>query len=100
MLLRELEMLCDICSKSLLLNNNNHSEPHSRMALEIAIEEFPDAFFLIDKKGFVCYANKKAKSTFEKKRGLLVGELFENVVPGVTHDFTKKEGILMEEVSL
>ena len=97
-LLRELEMLCDICSKSLLLNNNNHSEPHTRTALEIALEEFPDAFLLLDIKGIVCYANKKAKSTFEKKRGLLVGELFENVVPGVAHDFTKEEGILYGEV--
>ena len=67
------------------------------MALEMAINEFPDAFFLIDKKGFVCYANKKAKSTFEKKGGLLVGELLENVIPGVAHDFTN-EGALYGEV--
>ena len=39
-----------------------------RTTLEIALEEFPDAFLLVDKKGFICYANKKAKGEFETEK--------------------------------
>ena len=39
-----------------------------RATLEIVLEEFPDAFLLVDKKGFICYANKKAKSEFETEK--------------------------------
>ena len=73
-------------------------EMHAKATLEIALEEFPDAFLLVDKKGFICYANKKAKGEFETKRGLLVGEKLENIVPGVTHDVATAEGVRYGEV--
>lgn len=97
--LRELEIVCDIYNKSLLLSDNGRRrEMHAKATLEIALEEFPDAFFLVDKKGFICYANKKAKGEFETKRGLLVGERLENIVPGVTHDVATEEGVRYGEI--
>jgi PAS domain-containing protein len=98
-LLRELDIVCDIYNKSLLLSDNGRRrEMHAKATLEMALEEFPDAFLLVDKKGFICYANKKAKNEFETKRGLLVGEKLENIIPGVTHDVGKEEGIRYGEI--
>jgi two-component system cell cycle sensor histidine kinase/response regulator CckA len=96
---RELEIVCDIYNKSLLLSDNGRRrEMHAKATLEMALEEFPDAFLLVDKKGFICYANKKAKGEFETKRGLLVGERLENIIPGVTHDVASIEGARYGEV--
>ncbi len=96
---RELEIVCDIYNKSLLLSDNGRRrEMHAKATLEIALEEFPDAFLLVDKKGFICYANKKAKGEFETKRGLLVGERLENIIPGVTHDIATEEGARYGEI--
>ena len=41
---------------------------------------------------------KKQKVNLKQKRGLLVGERLENIVPGVTHDFATEEGVRYGEV--
>jgi signal transduction histidine kinase/ActR/RegA family two-component response regulator len=99
-LLRELEIVCDIYNKSLLLaDNGRRRQLQSKATFEIVLEELPDALLLIDKNGFICYANKRAKNEFETKRGLLIGERIDNIVPGLTEDFAKKEGLQFGEVS-
>ncbi len=99
-LLRELEIVCDIYNKSLLLSDTGRrKELHSKAALEMTLEEFPDAFLLIDKNGFICYANKKGKDEFETKKGLLIGERISSIIPGLGEDFGKKTGVLYDEVS-
>ncbi len=98
-LLRELEIVCDIFNRSFLLSENDRRrEMYGKTTLKIALEEFPDAFLLVDKKGFICYANKKAKGEFETKRGLLIGEKLENIVPGITNDVATAEGVHYGEV--
>lgn len=100
-LLRELEIVCDIYNKSLLLSDNGKRRgTGSRAALEMAIEEFPDAFLIIDNKSYICYANKKAKTEFEAKRGLLVGEKMETIVPaGIDGGYTAKNRVLYGEIN-
>ncbi|HVN95443.1 MAG TPA: response regulator [Syntrophorhabdaceae bacterium] len=99
-LLRELEIVCDIYNKSLLLNTNGRRhEVHSKEAFERVLEELPDAFLLIDKKNFICYANRKAKAEFETKKGMLIGEKIEQIVPGITEEFTKKTGVHYGQVT-
>jgi signal transduction histidine kinase len=99
-LLRELEIVCDIYNKSLLLSDNSHRRKlQSKATFEIVLEGLPDALLLIDKNGFICYANKRAKSEFETKKGLLIGERIDNIVPGLTEDFAKKEGLQFGEVN-
>jgi signal transduction histidine kinase len=99
-LLRELEIVCDIYNKSLLLaDNGRRRQLQSKATFEIVLEELPDALLLIDKNGFICYANMRAKNEFETKKGLLIGERIDNIVPGLTEDFAKKEGLQFGEVS-
>jgi nitrogen-specific signal transduction histidine kinase/CheY-like chemotaxis protein len=99
-LLRELEIVCDIYNKSLLLGENDRRrEVHSKEVFEMVLGELPDAFLLIDKNGFICYANRKAKGEFGTKKGLLIGEKIDNIVPGITEDFVKKDGVLYGEVN-
>ena len=99
-LLRELEIVCDIYNKSLILSDNGHRRKlQSRATFEIVLEELPDALLLVDRNGFICYANKRAKSEFETKKGLLIGERIDNAVPGLTEDFAKKSGPQFGEVN-
>lgn len=99
-LLRELEIVCDIYNKSLLLSTNGRRhEVHSKAAFEMVLEKLPDAFLLIDKKGFICYANRKAKAEFETKKGLLIGERVDHIVLGITEDFVKKNGVHYGEIT-
>ena len=41
----------------------------------------------------------RRKSEFETKKGLLIGERIDNIVPGLTEDFAKKEGLQFGEVN-
>ena len=100
--LRELEIVCNIYNKSLLLHLNLHrqkTEVVSRSLYESTLNEFPDAMLLIDKNGYISYANKRARSEFESNKGLLIGEKIDNVVTGLSADFYKKEGPLHGEVN-
>ncbi|OPY68080.1 MAG: Blue-light-activated protein [Syntrophorhabdus sp. PtaU1.Bin002] len=99
--LRELEIVCDIYNKSLILHANIHRQKKavdSRTAFEDLVEEFPDALFMIDKNGSIVFANKRAKSEFESRKGLLVGEKIDNIVSGIGPDFYKKDTVLHGEV--
>jgi len=99
--LRELEIVCDIYNKSLILHANIHRHKKavdSRTAFEDLIEEFPDALFMIDKNGSIVFANKRAKSEFEGRKGLLVGEKIDNIVSGIGPDFYRKDTVLHGEV--
>jgi len=90
-LLRELEIVCDIYNKSLLLSyNGRRRQLQSKATLERVLEELPDALLLVDKNGFVCYANQRAKKEFETKKGFLIGERIDNIVPSLTENFVKK----------
>ncbi|HBA56019.1 MAG TPA: hypothetical protein DCZ04_16630, partial [Syntrophorhabdus aromaticivorans] len=67
-ILRELEIVCDIYNKSLILHANIHNHKKvvdSRTAFEDLALEFPDALFMIDRNGSIVFANKRAKSEFE-----------------------------------
>ena len=99
--LRELDIVCSIYNKSLLLHLNLQAQHGggSRGLYESVVDEFPDALMLIDKNGCISYANKRAKAEFETKRGLLVGEKIDNIVTGVHGDFYKKETATHGEVS-
>ncbi|OPY80975.1 MAG: Blue-light-activated protein [Syntrophorhabdus sp. PtaU1.Bin153] len=99
--LRELEIVCDIYNKSLILHANIHNHQkvtESRTAFENLVEEFPDALLMIDKNGSIVFANKRAKSEFEGGKGLLVGEKIDNIVSGIGPEFYKKDTALRGEV--
>ena len=98
-LLRELEIVCEIYNKSLLLGQDSHSRSlQSSTIFASALEAFPDPFLLIDRKGYICYANKKAKTQFEDSKGFLVGERVDRVIPGIPKDFAKKNSVLCGEI--
>ena len=42
---------------------------------------------------------RRQKVNLKQKRGLLIGERIENIVPGVTDDFAKEEGARYGEVN-
>jgi signal transduction histidine kinase/CheY-like chemotaxis protein len=100
--LRELEIVCDIYNKSLLLHKDlqkDRKDIASKSLYESILDELPDAFLLIDKNGFVSFANKRAKSEFEGKKGFLIGEKIDNLFTGISADFYKKDIPLRGEVN-
>jgi len=100
-ILRELEIVCDIYNKSLILHANIHNHKKvvdSRTVFEDLALEFPDALFMIDRNGSIVFANKRAKSEFEGRKGLLVGEKVDNIVSGIGPNFYKKDTVLHGEV--
>jgi nitrogen-specific signal transduction histidine kinase/CheY-like chemotaxis protein len=99
--LRELEIVCDIYNKSLILHINLHTHKkavHKKTIYESLIDEFPDALLMVDKNGAIVYANKRAKGEFEGSKGFLVGEKIDNVVSGIGSDFYRKDSVLHGEV--
>lgn len=99
-LVRELEIVCEIFNRSMLLSESSRRrELHSTAAFSAVLEEFPDSLLLIDKKGYICYANKKARAEFETKKGFLVGERVDRVIPGLPEDLVKRNGVLHGEVN-
>ncbi len=100
--LRELEIVCDIYNKSLLLHRDlrkGKKEIFSKSLYESMLDEFPDALLLIDKNGFISFANKRAKNEFETKKGLLIGEKVDNLFTGIDGDFYKKDAPIHGEVN-
>lgn len=99
--LRELEIVCDIYNKSLILHINLHTHKkavHKKSIYENLIDEFPDALLMIDKNGAIVFANTRAKIEFEGAKGFLVGEKIDNVVSGIGNDFYRKDTALHGEV--
>jgi nitrogen-specific signal transduction histidine kinase len=99
--LRELEIVCDIYNKSLILHINLHTQKkavHKKSIYENLIDEFPDALLMVDRNGAIVFANQRAKSEFEGGKGFLVGEKIDNVVSGIGNDFFRKETPLHGEV--
>jgi nitrogen-specific signal transduction histidine kinase len=99
--LRELEIVCDIYNKSLILHISLHTHKkavHKKTIYESLIDEFPDALLMVDKNGAIIFANKRAKSEFEGSKGFLVGEKIDNVVSGIGSDFYRKDSVLHGEV--
>jgi signal transduction histidine kinase len=101
-LLTELEIVCDIYNKSVVMIGDLQSskkKAHDRSLYEKALDEFPDALLLIDRNGFICFANKRAKSEFESSKGLLLGERIDNIISGLADDFYRGEGALYGEIN-
>lgn len=100
--LRELEIVCDIYNKALILNSNGHDlqqDVEGKSTFEHIVDGFPDAFILVDKDGFVCYVNEKAKSEFETQKGFLTGERIDKVIPGITDEVFRDNGVLYGKVT-
>jgi transcriptional regulator with PAS, ATPase and Fis domain len=69
--LRELEIVCDIYNKSLILHINLHHHKkavNKKTIFESLINEFPDALMMIDKNGSIVFANKEQKTSSKAKR--------------------------------
>ncbi|MCX5804952.1 MAG: response regulator [Proteobacteria bacterium] len=99
---REIEIVCNIYNKALLLssNFNNHKENgHDKNIFELVMNEFPNAMFLIDRGGSVHFANKRAREEFENRKNLFVGERLDNLIIGIDEDFYKKDYIFQGDVS-
>jgi signal transduction histidine kinase/CheY-like chemotaxis protein len=100
--LRELEIVCDIYNKALILHINGHDPQHDvegKTTFEHIVDGFPDAFMLVDKDGFVCYVNEKAKSEFETQKGFLTGERIDKVIPGVAGELFKDNDVFCGEAT-
>ncbi len=101
-LLRELEIVCDVYNKTLLLNSaiaGNGQNGGAGGMYELVIDEFPDAMFLVDRNGSICFGNKRAKEEFEGRKGFLVGEKLDNLILGIDGDFYRKDGLYSGEVT-
>jgi signal transduction histidine kinase len=101
-LLRELEIVCDIYNKALLLNsaiNTHGQESGAETMYELVVDEFPDAMFLVDRNGSICFANKRAKEEFEGRKGFLIGERLESLILGIDEDFYRKASLCCGEVT-
>ncbi len=93
-LMRELDIVCDIYNKSLLLHSSMQRKKKdvlTRNLYENAMRDFPDAVLLVDRNGFICFANKKARAEFESSRGLLVGEQIGKLVTGIGEEFYRSD---------
>lgn len=100
-LVRELDIVCDIYNRSLLLGNGGVSRKrlHSTATFETVLEVFPDPLILIDRKGYICYANKNAKARFETRKGFLLGERVDKAIPGLPEDLVKKNRPFRGEIN-
>jgi nitrogen-specific signal transduction histidine kinase/CheY-like chemotaxis protein len=99
--LRELEIVCEIYNKALILNTDGHylqQDNEGKTTFEHIVDGFPDAFMLVDKDGFVCYVNEKAKNEFETQKGFLTGERIDKIIPGVTDALFGKNDLFCREV--
>jgi signal transduction histidine kinase/CheY-like chemotaxis protein len=107
-ILRELELLCQVLNKSMLLNISidrlqvrddlrlqdlDSKLVITKTVLDTVIDQFPDVLLLVDRGGRICFANKKAKTEFDGE-ALLVGEKIENVISGIQSDFFEKDLLL------
>jgi len=93
-LFREIEIVCNIYNKALLLSSNSADKieaVHNKAIFELVINEFPNAMFIIDKGGSICFANKRARDEFENRKSLFIGERLDNLIIGIDEDFYKKD---------
>jgi nitrogen-specific signal transduction histidine kinase len=100
--LRELEIVCDIYNKALLLHSDvlrPSRDTCAKTIYEKVLEEFPDAMLLTDGNGSICFANKRARKEFEGSRGLFIGENIDNVVSGISADSSQSGGSFCGEVN-
>jgi signal transduction histidine kinase/CheY-like chemotaxis protein len=100
-LLRELEIVCDIYNRSLLLGGGTDRRKGFRpmVTFETVLEVFPDPLLLVDKKGYICYANRNAKAQFETRKGFLLGERADRAIPGLPEDLVKKNRPFRGEIN-
>lgn len=100
--LRELEIVCDIYNKALILHLNGHDlqqDVEEKSTFEHIVDGFPDAFMLVDKDGFICYVNEKAKNEFGTQKGFIAGERIDKVIPGLTNELFRENGLFSGEVA-
>jgi nitrogen-specific signal transduction histidine kinase/CheY-like chemotaxis protein len=111
-ILRDLELLCEILNRFILLNMGINElkqaesakmrQLDSRLAttrtlLENVIDQFPHSLFLLDRNGIICFANKKARLEFLEARES-TGEKIEEVVGGIEKGFLEKDFMLQGEL--
>jgi signal transduction histidine kinase len=111
-ILRDLELLCEILNRFILLNMgiNELKEARTvkmrqldarlattRTLLENIIDQFPYALFLLDRNGVVCFGNKKARLEFPEAREA-TGKKIEEVVGGIEKGFLEKDLMLQGEL--
>ncbi len=109
----ELELLCQILSKSLLLQDQmreKRAEDERRVAdldsklgmtrrlLENVIDQFPYALLLVDRTGRVCFVNRKSKEDLEQEGVSLVGERIDRILAGIGEDFFAKDRMVQREI--
>jgi nitrogen-specific signal transduction histidine kinase/CheY-like chemotaxis protein len=110
--LRDLELLCEIMNRFILLNmridelkaaeDAKVAQLDTRLAttktlLENVIDQFPHALFLLDKRGTICFANKTASDEFTRGKDL-VGERIEDVLGGIEKALLGKDVVLQGEL--
>ena len=112
-LLRDLELLCEILNRFMLLNlhvqqlrsaeDERTRQLDSQLAvtqtlLENIIDQLPHALFMIDRNGSICFANRCAREEFLEGKAPLAGERIENVVQGIERGFLDKDLIVHGEI--
>ena len=110
--MRDLELLCEIMNRFILLNmridefkaaeDAKIRQLDTRLAttktlIENVIDQFPHALFLVDEKGSICFANRTARSEFMREKDL-VGERVEDVLGGIEKALLGKDLILRGEL--
>ena len=111
--LRDLELLCEILNRFMLLNLHVHElraaederarQLDSRLAvtrtlLESIIDQLPDALFMVDRTGSICFANRSAREEFFEGKAFLAGEKIENVLQGLERSLLDKDLIIHGEI--
>jgi signal transduction histidine kinase/CheY-like chemotaxis protein len=107
-IMKELELVCQVLNKSMLLTISmgrlravdelrlrdlDSKLVVTKTVLDAMIDQSPDALLLVDRRGRICFANRKAKAEFDG-RALLVGEKIENLIPGLESDFFEKDHLM------
>jgi two-component system cell cycle sensor histidine kinase/response regulator CckA len=70
----------------------------TKTLLENIIDQFPDALFLVDRNGAICFANTKAREEFFEGKALVGVEKIEDLFSGIEKGFLEKDFVLRGEM--
>ena len=113
-ILREIELLCQVLNKSMLLNISigrlkalddlrlrdlDSKLVLTKTLLNTVIDQFSDVLLLVDRSGRICFANKKARMEFDERKALWSVKRLRISFPGFRATRSRRTSCFMETFS-